>query len=171
MALNGQSVSSDPNRVQTSEREYRGKYSNVERELSDARTGITRFMLLNERPLDGYTWSGGDLRGNEQPQDLIMYGQRCGCICLMHQKRKQSKHGLPRNQSSKMQDNYVVSSSLNQMRLEGAGHKRHHDHITAKGMNSVIHCSLVHKFTPMPQALKIPDAKADKEWRESWHGI
>ena len=29
-----------------------------ERELSDAWTGFTSFILLNERPLDGYTWSG-----------------------------------------------------------------------------------------------------------------
>ena len=44
-------------------------------------------------------------------------------------------------------------------RLEGAGHKPHQDHITAKGMNSFTHYSLVHKFIPLPQA-KIPDAKA-----------
>ena len=48
-------------------------------------------------------------------------------------------------------------------RLEGAGHKPHQDHITAKGINSMIHFSLVHKFIPMPQALKIPDAKAAGE--------
>ena len=29
-----------------------------ERELSDAWTGFTRFILLNERPPDGYTWFG-----------------------------------------------------------------------------------------------------------------
>ena len=35
-------------------------YWNVdgEKELSDAWTGFTRFILLNERPPDGYTWSG-----------------------------------------------------------------------------------------------------------------
>ena len=35
-------------------------YWNVdgERELSDAWTGFTRYLLLTERPLDGYTWSG-----------------------------------------------------------------------------------------------------------------
>ena len=42
---------------------------------------------------------------------------------------------------------------------EGAGHKPHQYHLTAKGMNSMTHYSLVHKFIPMPQALKIPDAK------------
>ena len=38
-------------------------YWNVdgERELSDAWTDITRFILLNERPPDGHTWSGGRL--------------------------------------------------------------------------------------------------------------
>ena len=45
-------------------------------------------------------------------------------------------------------------------RLEGAGHKPHQDHVTEKGMNSLTHYSLVHKFIPMPQAMKIPDAKA-----------
>ena len=30
------------------------------------------------------------------------------------------------------------------------------------------HCNLVHKFLPMPQAMKIPDVKAavDKEWKK-----
>ena len=53
-------------------------------------------------------------------------------------------------------------------RLEGAGHKSHQDHITAKGMNSLTHYSLVHKFIPMPQALIIPDAKAavEREWEK-----
>ena len=34
------------------------------------------------------------------------------------------------------------------------------------GDNSLQHCNLVHKFIPMPQAMKIPAAKAavDKEW-------
>ena len=31
-----------------------------ERELSDAWRGFRRFILLNERPPEGYTWSGGD---------------------------------------------------------------------------------------------------------------
>ena len=39
-------------------------------------------------------------------------------------------------------------------RLEGAGHKPHQDHITAKDMNSMTRHSLVHKFIPMPQAFK-----------------
>ena len=54
------------------------------------------------------------------------------------------------------------------IRLEGVPHRYHEDHITAKGLNSIIHYSLAHKFIPMPQAMKIPDAKAavEKEWEK-----
>ena len=46
---------------------------------------------------------------------------------------------------------------------------RHEDHIAGKGNNSLQHYNLVHKFNPMPQAMKIPAAKAavGKEW-EKW---
>ena len=42
----------------------------------------------------------------------------------------------------------------------------HEDHIAGKGDNSPQHYNLVHKFIPMPQAMKIPAAKAavDNEW-------
>ena len=44
----------------------------------------------------------------------------------------------------------------------------HEDHIAGKGDNSLQHCNLVQKFIPMPQAMKIPAAKAavDKEWEK-----
>ena len=44
----------------------------------------------------------------------------------------------------------------------------HEDHIAGKGDNSLQHCSLVHKYIPMPQAMKIPAAKAavEKEWEK-----
>ena len=54
-------------------------------------------------------------------------------------------------------------------RLEGAGHKLHQDHITAKRMNPITHYSLVHKFSPVPQALKKKDAKTAVE-RKFWNG-
>ena len=42
----------------------------------------------------------------------------------------------------------------------------HQDHVAGKGENSLQLCNLIHKFIPMPQAVKIPAAKAavDKEW-------
>ena len=44
----------------------------------------------------------------------------------------------------------------------------HEDHIAGKGDNSLQHYNLVHKFIPMPQAMRIPAAKAavDKEWEK-----
>ena len=44
----------------------------------------------------------------------------------------------------------------------------HEDHNAGKGENSLQHNNVVHKFIPMPQAMKIPAAKAavDKEWQK-----
>ena len=44
----------------------------------------------------------------------------------------------------------------------------HEDHIAGRGDNSLQHYNMVHKFIPMPQAMKIPEAKAavDKEWEK-----
>ena len=46
------------------------------------------------------------------------------------------------------------------IRMEGAPHRYHQDHIAGKGTNSLSYHNLVHKFIPMPQSMKIPDAKA-----------
>ena len=55
------------------------------------------------------------------------------------------------------------------MRMRNSMPHYHQDHIARKGENSSQHHNLVHKFIPMPQAMKIPAAKAavDKEW-ENW---
>ena len=46
--------------------------------------------------------------------------------------------------------------------------RKREDHIAEKGFNSINHYNLAHQFIPMPQAMKIPDAKAavDKEWQK-----
>ena len=53
-------------------------------------------------------------------------------------------------------------------RLESALPTNHEEHIVEKGFNSLTHYGLVHKFIPMPQAMKIPDATAaaNKEWEK-----
>ena len=52
------------------------------------------------------------------------------------------------------------------MRMGNSIPHHHEDHFAGKGQNSLQHYNLVHKFIPMPQAMKIPAAKAavDKEW-------
>ena len=54
------------------------------------------------------------------------------------------------------------------MRMGNSEPPNHEDHIAGKGENSLQHYNLVHKFIPMPQAMKIPAAKAavDKEWEK-----
>ena len=45
----------------------------------------------------------------------------------------------------------------------------HEDHFAGKGMNySLSHYNLLHKFIPVPQAMKIPDAKVvvGTEWEK-----
>ena len=59
----------------------------------------------------------------------------------------------------------VEADESMRIRMEGAHHRDHADHIVGKGMNSFCHYNLVHKFIPMPQAMKIPDAKAAVEKR------
>ena len=51
------------------------------------------------------------------------------------------------------------------LRLAESLPTHHEDHIAGKGDNSLQHYNLVHKFIPLPQAMKIPAAKAavDKE--------
>ena len=63
---------------------------------------------------------------------------------------------------------FDVNESM-RIRLEGVPHRYHEDHVSAIVINSLSHYNLVHKFIPMPQASKIPDAKAavEKEW-ENW---
>ena len=55
------------------------------------------------------------------------------------------------------------------MRMGNSIPHHHEDHIAGKGENSLQHYNLVHKFIPVPQAIKIPAAKAavDKEWERN----
>ena len=59
-----------------------------ERKLSDAWTGFTSFVLLKERPPEGFSWSGERLTRNKQPLVLTVCGQICGNLCPMQQKKK-----------------------------------------------------------------------------------
>ena len=60
----------------------------------------------------------------------------------------------------------LEASESTRLRMVESLPTHHEDHIAGKGDNSLQHYNLVHKFIPMPQAIKIPAAKAavDKEW-------
>ena len=63
----------------------------------------------------------------------------------------------------------LEASESTRLRMGESLPNYHEDHIAGKGDNSLQHYNLVHKFILMPQAMKIPAAKAavDKEW-ENW---
>ena len=186
-------------------------YWNVdgERELSDAWTGCTRFVLLKEKATRRIhmVWVG-DLQGQQttsRPDD-VWPDVEIHVRCREKEKQKWSiekpkldnaRHlrgrfsiepndeqfkrtmtaargklevpmpaampckipikssGARHHTIGKRKTKYacvVDADESTRPRLEGAGHKPHQDHIAAKGMNSVTQMSLVHKFTPMPQA-------------------
>ena len=62
----------------------------------------------------------------------------------------------------------LEASESTRMCMEESLPKYHEDHIAGKGINSLQHYKMVHKFIPMPHAMKIPAAKAtvDKEWEK-----
>ena len=62
----------------------------------------------------------------------------------------------------------LEANESTRMRMGNSEPSNHEDHIAGKGANSLQHYNLVHKFIPMPQAMKIPAAKAaeDKEWEK-----
>ena len=63
----------------------------------------------------------------------------------------------------------VEAHESTRKRLESTLPSNHEDHIAEKkGPIQESHYNLVHKCIPMPQAMKLPDAKAagDKEWEK-----
>ena len=62
----------------------------------------------------------------------------------------------------------LEADESSRMRMGNSIPHHHEDHVAGKGENSLQHYNLVHKFIPMPQAVKILAAKAavDKEWEK-----
>ena len=84
---------------------------------------------------------------------------------------KKSKHGETRSKTNDFKSKFACileASESTRMRMEESLPNYHEDFIAGQGDNSLQHYNLVHKFIPMPQAMKIPAAKAavDKEWEK-----
>ena len=62
----------------------------------------------------------------------------------------------------------VEADESTRMRMGNSIPHYHQDHIAGKGESSLQHYNLVLRFIPMPEAMKIPAAKAavDKEWEK-----
>ena len=81
---------------------------------------------------------------------------------------KKSKHGETRGTTNDFKSQFACilgASESTRLRLEESLPNYHEDFFAGKADTSLQHYNLVHKFIPMPQAMKIPAAKAvaDKE--------
>ena len=81
---------------------------------------------------------------------------------------KKNKHGETRSKTNDFKSKFACileAGESTTMRMKEFPPKYHEDHIAGKGDNSRQHYNMVQKFIPMPQAMKIPAAKAavDKE--------
>ena len=81
-------------------------------------------------------------------------------LCLV---KKTCKHGETRGKTNEIESKLaciVEASEFTRLRMGESLPNHHEDHIAGKGEISLQHYNLVHKFIPMPQAMKIPVAKA-----------
>ena len=87
-------------------------------------------------------------------------------VCLARKVRKETR-SKTNNCKSKFVCILEASKSI-RLRMEESLPNYHEDHTAGRGDNSLQHYNLAHKFILMPQAMKIPAAKAavDKEWEK-----
>ena len=84
---------------------------------------------------------------------------------------KKCKHGETRGKTNEIKSKLACileASESTRLHMRESLPKYHEDHIAGRGDNSLQHCNVVHQFIPVPQAMKIPAAKAavDKEWEK-----
>ena len=89
-------------------------------------------------------------------------------LCFARSVRTIRIVAMVRNPIKSNQNLRVFWKPVNPQDCVWENHYRLKDHIAGKGDNSLQHYNLVHKFIPVPQAMKIPAAKAavDKEWEK-----
>ena len=88
--------------------------------------------------------------------------------CKISKNNKNCGNGDKSNKAKSKLACILEASESTRLRMGESLPNHHEDHIAGKGDNSLQHHNLVHKFIPMPQAMKIPAAKAavDKEWEK-----
>ena len=84
---------------------------------------------------------------------------------------KKSKNGETRSKTNDFKSKFACileASESTRLRMGESLPNHHEDHIAGRGCNSLQHYNLVHTFIPLPQAMKIPAAKAavDTEWEK-----
>ena len=92
---------------------------------------------------------------------------------VLRKTSKNSQHGATRgkSKSNEIKSKLVCileARESTRLRMGESSRNHHEDHVAGKGDNSLQHYNLVHNLIPMPQVMKIPEAKAavDKEWEK-----
>ena len=106
------------------------------------------------------------------PEDKELMQQKIGNtdgLAMPCKTCKKNKHGETRSKTNDFKSKFACileAGESTRMRMENLYQKYHEDHVAGKGDNSLQYYNLVHKFIPMPQAMRIPAAKAavDKKW-------
>ena len=88
--------------------------------------------------------------------------------CKISKNHQNYRNGDKSNKTKSKLACLLEASESTRLRMRDSLPNHHEDHIAGKGGNSLQRCNLVHKFIPVPQAMKIPAAKAavDKEWEK-----
>ena len=72
----------------------------VDRNLSGPRTGFAMLTLLNEKPPQGYMWSGAAYEDSSNCQTWLFVAWNFGPACRKQLRRRKSRNGLLKGQSS-----------------------------------------------------------------------
>ena len=175
-------------------------YWNIDgsRNLSDPWTGFTQLVLLEERPLDGYMWSGGRLTRKQltsRPDHIwpelwksirkhakLKEKQKWSNEKLHLEKARKLRGSISSTQrirNSKKPSRTRVKSWKKTCVCSGSwwiyenAYGKFDTTLSSrpfcrKKRKSLQHYNLVHKFIPMPQAMKILPAKAAVDNALSW---
>ena len=110
-------------------------------------------------------------RKSKKPLRMLARNWKRRWLLLCLATGKKCKHGETRSKPNDFKSKFACileASESTRLRMEESLPNYHEDHIAGKGNNSLQHENLVHRFIPMPQAMKVPAAKAavDKEWEK-----
>ena len=84
-------------------------------------------------------------------------------LAMPCKRSKKCKHGETRGKTNEIKSKLACileASESTRLCMEESLPNYHEDHIEGTGDNSLQHYNLVHTFIPVPQAMKIPAAKA-----------
>ena len=143
--------------------------------------------MAQEKPkLDNARRMRGTYRGDaddEEYKEILKNARRTGKTCgsnlwlqpcrakdypIAPRKWLQSRKSHPRRIPKQWKSCTVESHEPTWQRAESLQSKNHEHHIAGKGFTLMSHYNSVHKFIPIPQAMKVPDAKAavDRWWKK-----